>query len=482
MNDQPVNRAEYTSQPNLPPGWLEEGQFIELLAATQARGGMLVARNGVILSGGGLTEAGAHELVKTAQRSLARLSGEGERTDLVRFVRLPGQGKWRDHLFYVTSVTPEAVLAMAYAVGTPLRQVREQAAFVSGRLAAGMEASVSPSSTEVLAPQPSPEPGPETDGEWPPGDAEEVAEIDLSALLGDVPPPDPCPPENLLNPSPEISIALPRLEEEKAPVKETAEPQGEENPAWAEVLEALSWIEEARNAGNTRPQPPVPSEEAPLPEPSSDAEVTRPIPVEPGETEETLPMPAAPAGAAPPLEEPPPHGLEDTRPHVLTHLVSLQQVEPVSAAFSQLSYTCVLIPRLPQHTLTGQLGEQLSQWVQQLCLAFGWRLEGIAIRPQYLQCTVQVSPSIAPAHLVRVLRHRLSELIFQQFPMFGRQNPSGDFWATGYLIVGGPQPPSPRLLRDYIAETRRRQGVTSSGEPLALQQSSPANASPSLHE
>jgi len=479
MNDQPVNHSEYTPQPNPPPGWLGEGQFIELLAATQARGGMLVARDGVILSGGGLTEAVAQELAKTAQRSLERLAGEGERTDLVRFVRLPGQGKWRDHLFYVTSVTPEAVLAMAYAVGTPLRQVREQAALVSGRLAVCMDAPLPPPSTEVLAPQPSPEPPAEPDVEWPSGGEEEVAEIDLSALLGDVPPPDPFPPGDVQNPSPEISMALPRLQEEKVATEETSDAGGEENPAWAEVLEALSWIEEARHASDARP--PAPSEETPPPEPSSDAEVTRPTPVESGETQETLPTPVAPGSTPLQLEEPPPDDLEDTRPHVLTHLVSLQQVEPVSAAFSQLSYTCVLIPRLPQHTLTGQLGEQLSQWVQQLCLAFGWRLEGIAIRPQYLQCTVQVSPSIAPAHLVRVLRHRLSELIFQQFPMFGRQNPSGDFWATGYLIVGGPQPPSPRLLRDYIAETRRRQGVTPSGEPLALQQSSPADPSAPLH-
>lgn len=481
MNDQPVNHSEYISQSNSSPGWLGEGQFIELLAATQARGGMLVTRDGVILSGGRLTEAVGHELAKTAQRSLERLSGEGDRTDLVRFVRLPGQGQWRDHLFYVTSVTPEVVLAMAYAVGTPLRQVREQAALVAGKLEACMGAPLPLNSTEAPSTRPSSEPVAETDVEWPAEGKEEVAEIDLSALLGDVPPPDPCPPGDMLNPSPEISIALPRLEEEKAPMEKTAEPRGEENPAWAEVLEALSWIEEARNVRDTRPQPPTSSEEAPLPESSSDAEATRPMPVEPGVMEETLPTPAAPASAPLQLGEPPPDDLEDTRPHVLTHLVSLQQVEAVSAAFSQLSYTCVLIPRLPQHTLTGQLGEQLSQWVQQLCLAFGWRLEGIAIRPQYLQCTVQVSPSIAPAHLVRVLRHRLSELIFQQFPMFGRQNPSGDFWATGYLIVGGPQPPSPRLLRDYIAETRRRQGITPSGEPLALKQPSPADSSAPLH-
>jgi hypothetical protein len=70
---------------------------------------------------------------------------------------------------------------------------------------------------------------------------------------------------------------------------------------------------------------------------------------------------------------------------------------------------------------------------------------------------------------MRIIRQRASESIFESFPALAQQNPSGDFWATGYLIVGGQQPPSPRLLRDYIAETRRRQGVAyPSGDPLAL--------------
>ena len=55
-----------------------------------------------------------------------------------------------------------------------------------------------------------------------------------------------------------------------------------------------------------------------------------------------------------------------------------------------------------------------------------------------------------------------------------KQNPSGDFRATGYLIVSGMQPPSPRLLREYLAETRRRQGLNyPGGEPLVQAGSAP---------
>lgn len=151
--------------------------------------------------------------------------------------------------------------------------------------------------------------------------------------------------------------------------------------------------------------------------------------------------------------------LDDTHPSVVTTLANLAQFEPVSPALSLLNYTCVLVPRLPQHYLTGELADKLAVWVQQLCLAFGWRLEGISIRPEYLQWTVQVAPAVSPGNLVRVIRQRTSQHIFSSFPGLATHNPSGDFWAIGYLIVSGAQPPSAQLLRDYIAQTRKRQGI-----------------------
>jgi REP element-mobilizing transposase RayT/DNA-binding NarL/FixJ family response regulator len=150
---------------------------------------------------------------------------------------------------------------------------------------------------------------------------------------------------------------------------------------------------------------------------------------------------------------------EETHPSVVTTIANLAQFEPVSPALSLLNYTCVLVPRLPQHYLTGELADKMAAWVQQLCLAFGWRLEGISVRPEYLQWTVQVAPAVSPGNLVRVIRQRTSQHIFSSFPGLATHNPSGDFWAIGYLIVSGSQPPSAQLLRDYIAQTRKRQGI-----------------------
>jgi hypothetical protein len=61
---------------------------------------------------------------------------------------------------------------------------------------------------------------------------------------------------------------------------------------------------------------------------------------------------------------------------------------------------------------------------------------------------------------MRIVRQQISSRIFSDFPNFARENPSGDFWAPGYLIMGGPQPHPSKLIKDFIQQTRQRQGIT----------------------
>lgn len=135
------------------------------------------------------------------------------------------------------------------------------------------------------------------------------------------------------------------------------------------------------------------------------------------------------------------------------------QLEPTTAALYNLSYACVLLPRLPNHHLTGDLATRLSEWIQQLCIAFGWRLEHISVRPDHLQWIVNVPPVTSPSYLMRIMRQHTSKRVFGEFPRIAEENPSGDFWAPGYLIMGSSQPAPAQLLKDFIQQTRSRQGV-----------------------
>ncbi len=135
------------------------------------------------------------------------------------------------------------------------------------------------------------------------------------------------------------------------------------------------------------------------------------------------------------------------------------EIEPVSMTYSRLSYSALLLPRFPQHALVGKLSSELAGWLPQICVAYGWRLEGLAIRPDRLQFTFQAAPSISPGNVVRILRQQTSQRIFSRFPELKDLNPSGDFWAPGYLIISGSTLPPSNLLNDFVAQTRRRQGL-----------------------
>jgi REP element-mobilizing transposase RayT len=133
-------------------------------------------------------------------------------------------------------------------------------------------------------------------------------------------------------------------------------------------------------------------------------------------------------------------------------------LEPSSAGLYHLTYACLLLPRFSSHYLTGDLSESINEWLPNICVAFGWRLEFLAIRPEYLQWVANVQPNTSPGYLMRITRQQSSEKIFTEYPLYQKENPSNDFWAPGYLIMGGSQPHPPHLVRDYIRQTRLRQG------------------------
>lgn len=161
------------------------------------------------------------------------------------------------------------------------------------------------------------------------------------------------------------------------------------------------------------------------------------------------PLPGAPE--APPMEQSP------TPPRVRW----LPAVEaPAAGGTSLLSYAYVLAPRLPEHRLEGDLAEKLAAWLPQLCLAFAWRLEHLSIQPGFVQWMVSLSPETAPEHVVQTLDTHLSERIFDEFPRLQRDNPSGQFFAPGFLVLNGGLPTDVQV-GEFIAQTRNRQGIPS---------------------
>jgi REP element-mobilizing transposase RayT len=322
-------------------------------------------------------------------------------SDLLRFVRL--ESTKAEHMLYATRLTSDAVLALVFDAETPFSTIRAQASQLLNNIEdepmpPGEGDSEVPSITNILTDIPSPNPGPISTRERKPFDPNQTR---ISEPLS-----------NASVFSRESSPARRRESLIGSGQAQSLERSAESQTAFDEVdVTALS-------RPKIRPATPI-------------------APPQPGE-------------------------LDATRESPSTEAAKKLVVEPITAGLYHLTYACLLVPRFISHYITGDVSDRLSGWLPNICIAFGWRLEYLAVRPEYLQWVVNVQPSTSPGYLMRIVRQQTSEKIFTEFPRFKKENPSGDFWAPGYLIMGGTQPHPPQLVRDYIQQTRARQGQENS--------------------
>ena len=408
-------------------------QLASVLVESSAHAALMISQGKIWACAGSLDKAATQEI----SAILGRYLDGTEKGDLARFVRLNSNKS--EYMVYATALVDDLVLALVFDASTPLTRIRSQVIKLARNLKQPetlpeQAASVPPVPLPQTSPEQTPEKGkspvepskmfpqPEARfeedffGDEDEAPLEEETQISLAELLANMPSPDPS--------------------GERVPLQD-----------WMLDPNDTESAEITRNPAT--PEPTLPSNPyEPLPKAKPGA-----VPVGAPKSAQLTPIPPSNLASA---EE---DSLADTQPLLLQPFNRLTDLEPVSQSYSRLTYTCLMIPRMPHHYLAGELAEHLGQWFPQCCLAFGWRLEGLSIRPEYVQWMVEVSPSISPGNMIRILRQRTSQYIFNQYSHLKSENPSGDFWAPGYLIVSGSQPPTSQMRREFLDESRRRQGL-----------------------
>lgn len=407
-----------------------------LTLESSSQAALITRENAVWAYAGQLSQAAAQEVAKAVSRNWDSAKGG----DLLRFVRL--ESTKAEHMLYATQLAEGMLLVMVFDAETPFSTIRTQAGQLATSLADG-ESSEEPAKIEEL--EAAPPPMDEIDDLEGDDDAMEMPPI--ADILRDIPIPDP--------------RGLPSSTRMQAYPPAVAQKQVTEAPRNAS--EPKRTVTEPPDPDATRPS--IFSHESSLPLRSKDSLAGNPAPSSPvGASDATV---ASPAHARPetPVRAPAPGELDETRPQGRIELpgsdltVGSIALEPITAGVYHLVYACLLVPRFANHFLTGDMADKLSEWMPIVCVAFGWRLEYVAVRPEYLQWVANVPPNTSPGYLMRVMRQQISDKIFSAFPRLKRDNPSGDFWAPGYLIMGGSQPHPPQLVKDYIRQIRQRQGI-----------------------
>lgn len=427
--------------------WIKDvskaAQHLTRLTLESAAQAALITREGELWAyAGQLSREAAQELSQSVQRYWDR---ENE-SDILRFIRL--QSTEAQHILYARKLSATMILALVFDGETPFSTIRTQA----GKLVRSL--ADEPGEASAVTPRSVSTPPFRTDAFL----STEEPEEDLppiSELLGDVPPPIPIlkPQAPAAMPWEQPAELLPTARQAEAPVSQVVveEPKTQPPPALQPAPDSaphfsLESSPAIRRDSFKRPVPAmdetmasglsaVEAQQAGLPE---ELQLTRKQALQKDQS------------------------LIETRPHTVTESVTQVAhrilLEPASPAMADLSYACLLVPRFDNHHLVGDLADRLNEWVPQVCIAFGWRLEHLSVRPDYLQWVVRVPPSTAPGHVMRVVRQQTSDRLFNEFPRFKKDNPSGDFWAPGYLIMGSSQPHPQHLVRNFIKQTRERQG------------------------
>lgn len=393
---------------------------------------------------GQLSQNASNELAATVSRYWDGQKGN----DLLRFVRL--ESTKAEHMLYATSMATNVILALVFDSETPFSTIRSQANSLAHSLAIAKTGPVEAVHRTPALIRDQVEVEPAAAGLDDSAEDQDIPSI--SDILDEIPPP--VPPRRAEMDVPRMSVEEEVESNPKADFETDADP----------------------SAAVTRPSTPLPKNPARHPSQESSPAIrlrdlmlsdqpskpSDPLPDFSSELAATMPSKSQRRRPVTPIRQPAPGELDETRPHSITEVDSRMVAESASPAMAQLNYACLLVPRFTIHYMTGDLADHMSNWMPNICIAFGWRLEFLAVRPEYLQWVVNVTPNTSPGYLMRVMRQQTSDRVFHEFPRLKRDNPSGDFWAPGYLIMGGLQPHPPQLVKDYIKQTRQRQGISQS--------------------
>lgn len=137
--------------------------------------------------------------------------------------------------------------------------------------------------------------------------------------------------------------------------------------------------------------------------------------------------------------------------------------EPFEKRAYDMSYACLLIPRNPEHELTGKVADFIEKAIADICKTFGWRVSVVQVRPAYFQWVLSATVSTAPTICIRTIRDQTSKGILAKFKQFRDKTPYQDFWAPGYMVLVSTETHPQSIIDEFITLTRQQQGLPRQG-------------------
>jgi REP element-mobilizing transposase RayT len=132
-------------------------------------------------------------------------------------------------------------------------------------------------------------------------------------------------------------------------------------------------------------------------------------------------------------------------------------IQPDETTLALNEFSCVLLPRDPQHFLTHAIAERLALTLPWIHANNGWHLTGISIRPQHLHWSVALPATTSPTSAIHEIMQLTSDQLIDAFPDLQYDAADQGFWAREYLAVSGTQSAPYSMIKAFMDRTRQFQ-------------------------
>ena len=122
-------------------------------------------------------------------------------------------------------------------------------------------------------------------------------------------------------------------------------------------------------------------------------------------------------------------------------------------------YHLVWLPKYRKRILEGSVERRLKELFFECAEINGWEILELNIQRDHVHMIVQLKQTISVSQAVQRFKGGSSKIIREEFPELKKLSQSGNFWAKGYLVVSGSNPPPAEFLDDFIQKNRRPSGI-----------------------
>ena len=101
----------------------------------------------------------------------------------------------------------------------------------------------------------------------------------------------------------------------------------------------------------------------------------------------------------------------------------------------KIEYHFVFVTKYRYKVLTGDVGLKIRELIRQTCETFEIEIVKGAVSKDHVHLLVSAPPNLAPSEIMRRIKGRSANKLFETFPELKKRYWGGHFWARGYFCV-----------------------------------------------